>query len=204
MAFPVPVAYVYILRYLIASSSTFLVKVASGQLSSKLVVHGKVEAVGLLQLLFRLDLQDFLELVQVFCQVCLGLFQLLLVCSLLHHVIRKAHVDLLCGEHGMLSEGQFPQPYALLIGILGLFGLLHLLVHVTALFVNCADQIWVVDFLKDGECPIQIVVCLALLEEFPVHVAINAVDDPVMPALFVRLIKVYDFQSLLKIFFCLL
>ena len=104
----------------------------------------------------------------------------------------------------MLSECQLSQPYALPIGILGLFGLLHLLVHVTALFVNCADQIWVVDFLKDGDCPIQIVVCLALLEEFPVHVAINAVDDPVMPALFVLLIKVYDLQSLLKIFSCLL
>ena len=204
MTFPVPVANVYILRNLITSKSTLLVEVASCQLSSKLIVHGKVEAVGLLQLLLSLYFQDFLELVQVLCQVCLRLFQLLLVCTLLHHVVRKTHVDLLCGEHGMLPECQFPQPNALLIGILGLFSLLHLLVHVTALFVNSTDQIWVVDLLEDGESAIQIVVCLALLEEFPVHVTMNAVNYPVMPAFFVLLIEVYDIQSLLKIFFCLL
>ena len=80
----------------------------------------------------------------------MGLFQLLLVCTLLHHVVRKSHVDFLSGEHGMFSECQFPQPNALLIGVLGLFSLLHLLVHVAALFVYCTDKIRVVNFLKDG------------------------------------------------------
>jgi hypothetical protein len=79
-----------------------------------------------------------------------------------------------------------------------LISLLKLAVHVSLFLVHSTDQIGIVQFLKDDEGLVQVLISLLLFEEFPILIALHTVDNAVVARVLLWLIPVDQFQGLLK------
>ncbi len=107
-------------------------------------MHGKIKTLRSFFLGWVFNLMNFSQQLNITVHVSMSSAKFLLVCSLLHHVLSEPKVYFLCRKLGTFTKSNLPQTNALLICILSLLGLLQFTMHISFLFIDCTNQIWII------------------------------------------------------------